>query len=93
MWEWLLRVKEMRAEREDNPLFPLADLEAMRITDDPSRSGVEGEILRDIRRTFPTWPQFSVNDSRGQRMLACILQELVSGLPEIGYPSSTTTDT
>jgi hypothetical protein len=49
------------------------------------RTGQEGEILRDLPRTFPHNRLFQGDDSVGQNMLANILRALLVVLKDIGY--------
>jgi hypothetical protein len=48
-----------------------------------SREGVEGEIQRDIRRTFPE--NAAVSSPAGQNMLANVLKMVALRFPEIDY--------
>ncbi|GBG27237.1 TBC1 domain family member 1 [Hondaea fermentalgiana] len=47
--------------------------------------GVEGEIARDVRRTFPNRALFRVKNGLGQRMLFNILIALAVHEPRVGY--------
>ena len=47
-------------------------------------SGIIGEILRDVRRTFPTHSFFKIGE-RGSVMLTRVLKAFSSARPDIGY--------
>lgn len=50
----------------------------------PNSSGQIGEVMRDVKRTFPTRP-FFFDGMPGQDMLARILQACVISQPDVGY--------
>jgi len=47
--------------------------------------GLQGEIARDVRRTFPRHRLFQGNDGLGQRILFNVLSALASHSPSVGY--------
>lgn len=48
------------------------------------QSGQEGEIFRDVGRTFPTTPLFEDEDSVGQHLLVNVLSAFASAHSDIG---------
>ena len=56
-----------------------------RLDRDLLQEGQEGEILRDLNRTFPAHPLFRDAGGYGQRALGHILHALMRRFPEIGY--------
>ncbi|CAM9993635.1 unnamed protein product, partial [Discosporangium mesarthrocarpum] len=50
-----------------------------------SSSGAEGEILRDVGRTFPSQRIFRDPNGMGQNMLANVLRACLASHPDVGY--------
>ncbi|TMW62537.1 hypothetical protein Poli38472_005155 [Pythium oligandrum] len=89
-WIQRARVNELckALEREDDKPSYFLELLGLHGFDEKAlleSNGVDGEIGRDIDRTFPLLPFFSQQDGDGQRQLGNVLKAIAIHTPEISY--------